>query len=69
MGISEDSPSPKVGNKGKKEGRESSFSPGPSQGGRYSPLGEPHLVTLNFQVLGTSALSALSVTPFVMVAW
>jgi hypothetical protein len=56
-------------NKGKKEGRESSFSPGPSQGQRYVTLADPHLVTLKYQVLRVSALPILSFTPWVMVAW
>ena len=34
----------------KKEGQESSFSPGPSQGRRYVLLLSPHLLTLKIQV-------------------
>ena len=38
-------------NKGKKkEGQESSFSPGPSKGRRYVLLLSPHLLTLKVQV-------------------
>ena len=57
-------------NKGKRrKGRESSFDPGPSQGGRYVLLLSPHLLTLKVQVLGAlSALPAVSVTPLVSVA-
>jgi hypothetical protein len=37
-------------NKGMKKGRESSFGPGPSQGGRYVLLLSPHLLTCKVQV-------------------
>jgi hypothetical protein len=37
-------------NKGMKKGRESSFGPGPSQGGRYVLLLNPHLLTWKVQV-------------------
>jgi hypothetical protein len=37
-------------NKGTKKGRESSFDPGPSQGGRYVLLLGPHLLTLKVQL-------------------
>jgi hypothetical protein len=38
------------GNKGKKKGRDSSFSLGPSQGRRYVLLLSPHLLTLKVQL-------------------